>query len=66
MYAWLWHKLPGGRPLKALASLALLAGVLALLFYVIFPFVQPRLPFNHVDVSHPSGAAAAPAGSPGP
>jgi hypothetical protein len=62
MYAWIWRKLPGGWPGKLLGSLALLAGVLALLFYVVFPFVQPRLPWNHVEVSHPAGMSGPAAG----
>jgi hypothetical protein len=51
VYGWLWRRLPGGLPGKLVGCLALLAGVLALLFYVVFPWVQPRLPWNHVDVT---------------
>jgi hypothetical protein len=51
MYAWVWRRLPGRWPAKLIATLALLVGVLALLFYVVFPWAQPRLPWNHVEVS---------------
>lgn len=50
MYAWLWRSLPGGLVGRLLSSLLLLAGVLALLFFVVFPFVEPRLPFQDVTV----------------
>lgn len=50
MYALLWRSLPGGLVGRLLSSLLLLAGVLALLFFVVFPFVEPRLPFQDVTV----------------
>ena len=50
MYVWIWRHLPGGLPGKLLGSLVLLAGVLALLFFVVFPWAEPRLPFNQVTV----------------
>ena len=56
MYAWLWHRLPGGRPTRALIMVALLAVVLAVLFLVVFPWVEPRLPFNDVTVN-PAGVS---------
>lgn len=51
MYVWIWRRLPGGRSAKTLASLLLLVAVLALLFLVVFPFVEPRLPFGDVTVN---------------
>jgi hypothetical protein len=51
MYGWIWRTLPGGWPGKLLGSFVLLLGALALLFFVIFPFAEPRLPFNHVTVT---------------
>lgn len=56
MYVWIWRHLPGGWPGKVVGSLVLLAGVLALLFLVVFPWAEPRLPFNHVTVPHESPA----------
>ncbi len=50
MYAWLWRHLPGGRVTKALCAFLLLVGVLALLFFVVFPTVEQSLPFNDVTV----------------
>jgi hypothetical protein len=54
MYARLWRRLPGGRGMKALWALVLLAAVLALLFFVVFPAVEAALPFNDVTVD-PAG-----------
>jgi hypothetical protein len=57
MYTWIWRHIPGGIAGKLLGTLVLLAGVLALLFLVVFPWVEPRLAFNQVTVPHesPSG-----------
>jgi len=51
VYVWIWRKLPGGLPGKLAGSTVLLLGVLALLFLVVFPFAEPRLPFNNVTVT---------------
>ncbi|HTW19680.1 MAG TPA: hypothetical protein VME70_05630 [Mycobacteriales bacterium] len=50
MYGWVWRRLPGSRPVKLVASLVLLVAVLALLFLVVFPWLGPRLPFDHNTV----------------
>lgn len=52
MYVWIWRHLPGGWPFKLLGSLVLVAGVVALLMFVVFPWAEPRLPFNQVTVPH--------------
>ena len=46
MYGWLWRTLPGGLAGKLAGCLALLVGVLTLLFLVVFPWAEPRLPWN--------------------
>jgi hypothetical protein len=50
MYGWIWRHLPGGTPSKALQALILVAAVAALLLFVVFPWLEPRLPFNDVTV----------------
>ncbi len=50
MYGWIWRHLPGGLPGKLLGSLVLVAGVAALLFFVVFPWLEPKLPFSDVTV----------------
>ncbi len=50
MYGWIWRHLPGGTPSRTVLSLVLLVAVIALLLFVVFPWVEPRLPFNDVTV----------------
>ena len=50
MYGWIWRTLPGGLPGKLTGSLLLFAAAVALLFLVVFPAVEPLLPFNAVTV----------------
>ena len=50
MYAWIWRRLPGGTRSKALLALLLVLAAVALLLFVVFPWVEPRLPFNDVTV----------------
>jgi len=64
MYEWIWRKLPGGLAGKIGGCVVLLAGVLALLFLVIFPWVEPRLPWNDVNVNSPSIEQTTPSSSP--
>ena len=51
MYSWIWRKLPGGLPGKLVGSAILVLAVLALLFLVVFPYAEPRLPWNDVTVT---------------
>ena len=50
MYGWIWRHLPGGTWSKALLSFVLVVAVCALLLFVVFPWVEPHLPFNDVTV----------------
>lgn len=50
MYVWIWRRLPGGLPGKLAGSAVLLVAVLALLFLLVFPWAERRLPFNDVSV----------------
>jgi hypothetical protein len=56
MYTWIWHHLPGRWPLKSFGCLVLFLGVVALLFFVVFPWVEPRLPWEQASVQGGSGA----------
>ena len=51
MYTWIWHRLPGGTATKALEALVLVLAVAALLLFVVFPEVEPLLPFTEVTVT---------------
>lgn len=50
MYTWIWRHLPGGLVWKLAQTLVLVAAVSALLLFVIFPWLEPHLPFNNVTV----------------
>jgi uncharacterized membrane protein len=51
VYGWIWRKLPGGMPGKLVGSTVLILVVVALLFLVVFPWVEPRVPWNDVTVN---------------
>lgn len=50
MYGWIWRRLPGGLVGKLLGASLLVLAVVALLLFVVFPYVEPMLPFNRVTV----------------
>jgi len=50
MYAWIWRHLPGSVATKSVTAAVLIVGVIALLLFVAFPWVEPMLPFNGVAV----------------
>lgn len=50
MYGWIWRMLPGPAPAKLASALVLLLAVVALLFFVVFPLVEPYLPITQVTV----------------
>jgi hypothetical protein len=50
VYGWIWRHLPGGTRTRALLAVLLVLAVAALLLFVVFPWVEPRLPFNDVTV----------------
>lgn len=56
MYGWVWRHLPGPLVVRLLLALLLAAAVVALLFTVVFPAVEPLLPYSDVTVDpRPSG-----------
>ena len=57
MYVWIWRTLPGNWFTKLLGSLLLFLGVCALLFFFVFPWVEPQLPWNHVTVHQGSSTS---------
>ena len=46
MYGPLWRLLPGPWPVKALLSMTLFAGAVAVCFLWLFPTIAPMMPFN--------------------
>jgi hypothetical protein len=51
MYPWIWRHLPSPFPLRLVTALVLVAGVVAVLFAVVFPWAEHTLPFLHVTVN---------------
>ena len=50
MYVWIWNRLPGATALKMLQVLLIVAVVSAVLLFVVFPYVEPKLPINRATV----------------
>lgn len=48
MYGWIWRNLPGPVAVRVVLAVALALGVVALLLFVVFPWLEPLLPFNNV------------------
>jgi hypothetical protein len=55
MYAWIWRKLPFGLCGKVTGSIVLAVAVGTLLWYLVFPWATPLLPFDDVQVGTTSG-----------
>jgi hypothetical protein len=51
VYAWIWRHLPGPPVVRLVLSAALVAGVVVLLFTVVFPWAENGLPFLDVTVN---------------
>lgn len=51
MYSWIWRHLPGPLVVRLLEATVLLAGTVALLLIVVFPAVEPLLPYSDVTVN---------------
>jgi hypothetical protein len=71
MYGFLWRKLPGSAPLRALQCLLLFLLAVFVLFQFVFPRLEPLLPFGDVTVngtggSGTSGTSPTAPASPGP
>ncbi|MGW0434656.1 hypothetical protein ACWDV4_19225 [Micromonospora sp. NPDC003197] len=54
MYAWIWRRLPFGLPGKLAGSVLIATALVALLWYVVFPWAEPLLPFDDVQVTQDS------------
>ena len=65
MYAWIWRKLPGNLWTRLTLSLVLVSAVGALLWYVIFPWATPLLPFDDVQVEAGTGQTGSDSSVPG-
>ncbi|MFC0005093.1 hypothetical protein [Micromonospora siamensis] len=66
MYAWIWRKLPFGLAGKLAGSVLITAAAVALLWFVVFPWAEPLLPFDDVQVTQDSGTPGGDGGVTGP
>lgn len=57
MYGLIWRIVPGPWFVKLPVCLALIVGAVMLLWYVVFPWADPYLPFNDVTVGSAPGAS---------
>jgi len=48
VYGWIWRHLPGPLPVRIAEAVAAVLLVVALLMFVVFPWVEAMLPFNQV------------------
>ncbi|WP_181449359.1 hypothetical protein [Nonomuraea aridisoli] len=50
MYLWIWRKLPGRPPTRILTAAVLVAAVGAVLWYVVFPLLEPAVTLDEVTL----------------
>lgn len=51
MYGWIWRKLPGPVAVRLALAVVLVLGIVALLMFFVFPWLEPLLPFNNVTTT---------------
>ena len=54
MYAWIWRRLPGTWPTKTATALGLAIAAAAIFWYVVFPWAEPKVQFDHGVVQTPT------------
>jgi hypothetical protein len=64
MYAWYWRNLPGPTWRRVVLSVVLVGLVVVVLFGWVFPWLEPRMPFNDVTVQNGAGPPVPLPGSP--
>jgi hypothetical protein len=50
VYAWLWRRLPGGTGGKLVSAAVLAAALIALLWFLVFPWASLHLPLDQSSV----------------
>lgn len=56
MYALIWRILPGQWQVKVLVALGLVIALVVALWYVVFPWVEPKIQFDRGTVEHGSSS----------
>jgi hypothetical protein len=52
MYGWIWRNLPGDTVTKMVWAAGLIAAVAGLLWFLVFPWVEPRVRYDHGTVEN--------------
>lgn len=60
MYSWLWRHLPGDTVTRVYTALVGLLVIGVLLWYVVFPWFEPQIQFDHGTVDDGGTSATAP------
>ncbi|GII84692.1 hypothetical protein Ssi03_26820 [Sphaerisporangium siamense] len=50
MYGWLWRAIPGGTLVKLATVLALTGCAGVVLWYVVFPMLEPHVPLDRATI----------------
>jgi hypothetical protein len=50
MYVWIWRHLPGNLSVRLLQVTLMIVVVAAILLFLVFPWIEPKLWFTHVTV----------------
>jgi hypothetical protein len=50
VYGWLWRRLPGNTGVKLLTAAILVAVAVAVLWYAVFPLLEPAVTLDEVTV----------------
>ncbi|GAA3309622.1 hypothetical protein [Nonomuraea dietziae] len=50
MYGWIWRHLPGSLGVRLLTALVLVAGAGTVLWYAVFPLLEPAVTLDEVTV----------------
>ncbi|MFG1998135.1 hypothetical protein ACGFNU_03180 [Spirillospora sp. NPDC048911] len=57
MYAWIWRHLPGQWQAKTALAAALVLAAAAVFWYVVFPWLEPKVQFDRGVINTPSSPA---------
>jgi hypothetical protein len=50
MYGWIWRRIPGPPAVRITIAVVLVLGIVALLLFVVFPWIEPKLWFHNDTV----------------
>ncbi|MQY05152.1 hypothetical protein [Actinomadura macrotermitis] len=60
MYGWIWRNLPGTWQVRTAIALALVVALCAVLWYLVFPWLEPKVQFDPGVVDSTPTAPARP------